>query len=642
MESSNDREEQFASSSSEVSIEVTNVGGIDSTDLRLSPGVTILTGQNATNRTSLLRAAAGGLGGTAGVLKRDADRGHVSMTIGGETYERRYERTQTGVRTEGNTYSDADELIDLFVCLLEDNALRRAVRAGDELADLLLAPIDTETLTRQINELQSERTQLDEQLNEIERDRKRLPALEQKRTELENRLEEITANLDAVRSQLEPEASDDENVEHAESVLERIEELRIHREETKSELETQRSIRDELAGELETVQESLSEIDVREAKQREIQGEIERLQGRESELSKTITELSTIRSQNRQVLDGESKIVSELAVSDETIDRLDPMSQSIECWTCGSDIERQAITARLDELERLVESKRNEREELRETLAERRSRYDSIQRRMEKRQELRSRKADLERELERRSESIETLAKKADRLREEVSEHRETLESIDTIADETHSDYERLSELEYNRGQTEQELRELEDEITEIEYRVSKSTDLETRRGDITERITSLRSRAETIERDVIETFNTHSEAVLDRLAYENIERVWIERRTHDDKTTFPLHIVRTDDDGTAYEDEVTHLSESEREVVGLVVALAGYLTHDVQEVVPMILLDSLEAIDADRIAELIDYFRSHVEYLVLALLHEDAAVLPESYDRVYAEESLA
>ena len=88
-------------------------------------------------------------------------------------------------------------------------------------------------------------------------------------------------------------------------------------------------------------------------------------------------------------------------------------------------------------------------------------------------------------------------------------------------------------------------------------------------------------------------------------------------------------------DDGAVYEDTVEHLSESERAVVGLVVALAGYLVHDVHETVPIMLLDSLEAIDADRIAALVEHFTDFVPFLVVALLPEDAAVLPGEYDRI-------
>jgi len=100
-------------------------------------------------------------------------------------------------------------------------------------------------------------------------------------------------------------------------------------------------------------------------------------------------------------------------------------------------------------------------------------------------------------------------------------------------------------------------------------------------------------------------------------------------------RTRFDLHIVRSSPDGTAYEDTVDHLSESEREVTGLVFALAGYLVHDVHETVPFVLLDSLEAIDANRIARVVDYFHTHADYLVAALLPEDAAALSEDHTHI-------
>lgn len=92
---------------------------------------------------------------------------------------------------------------------------------------------------------------------------------------------------------------------------------------------------------------------------------------------------------------------------------------------------------------------------------------------------------------------------------------------------------------------------------------------------------------------------------------------------------------MQTTDNGTTYEDTVDHLSESEREVTGLVFAIAGYLVHEVYEEVPYLMLDSLEAIDADRITELIEYIEEYNKYLVVALLPEDAAALSAEYERI-------
>ncbi len=46
----------------EVNLNVRYIGGIDETEVTLSPGVTALTGRNATNRTSFLQAIMAALG----------------------------------------------------------------------------------------------------------------------------------------------------------------------------------------------------------------------------------------------------------------------------------------------------------------------------------------------------------------------------------------------------------------------------------------------------------------------------------------------------------------------------------------------------------------------------------------------------
>jgi hypothetical protein len=93
--------------------------------------------------------------------------------------------------------------------------------------------------------------------------------------------------------------------------------------------------------------------------------------------------------------------------------------------------------------------------------------------------------------------------------------------------------------------------------------------------------------------------------------------------------------VIRSTDTGAAYEDTVAHLSESEREVTGLVFALAGYLVHEVYDTVPVMLLDSLEAIAADRIAALVEHIADHADNLVIVLLPEDAAALDQDYQRI-------
>jgi len=151
------------------------------------------------------------------------------------------------------------------------------------------------------------------------------------------------------------------------------------------------------------------------------------------------------------------------------------------------------------------------------------------------------------------------------------------------------------------------------------------------------------RTRIEQLETAAVEAFNDQMDELLGLLEFRNIERIWLERRQADGgvgdravtKPTFELHVVRSTAEGRSYEDTVSHLSESEREVTGLVFALAGYLAHDVHERLPVLVLDSLEAIDSDRIARLVDYVGEYADHVVVALLPEDARAVGDDCHRV-------
>ena len=214
-------------------------------------------------------------------------------------------------------------------------------------------------------------------------------------------------------------------------------------------------------------------------------------------------------------------------------------------------------------------------------------------------------------------------------------------ESIDVDGyDEALELHREANGIELRIEQIEDEIDKIDDKIDEREAAIERREDLKTEREVLADRLTELRTRVDHIEENAVEEFNEHMETVLDILEYENLDRIWVERRNVDvregprkvSQTKFDLHIIRSSPDGTAYEDTVDHLSESERKVTGLVFALAGYLVHNVHETMPFILLDSLEAIDSNRIARVVDYFQSHANYLVAALLPEDASAPPDEY----------
>ena len=232
--------------------------------------------------------------------------------------------------------------------------------------------------------------------------------------------------------------------------------------------------------------------------------------------------------------------------------------------------------------------------------------------------------------------------------RERLQERLEDFEAeVESQQDESQSELLELhgeaNEIEFELGQLEDELKSVTAEIEQADEALAGSDDLKARREEISDELADLRTRIERTEREAVEQFNDHMETVLAVLDYDNLERIWIERKEQTVKdgcrkvqqSIFDLHVVRSTADGTTYEDTIDHLSESEREVTGLVFALAGYLTHDVYESCPFLLLDSIEAIDSDRIARLVDYVADYAEYVVVALLPEEAQALDDDYRRI-------
>ncbi|MFB1064573.1 archaea-specific SMC-related protein [Natrinema sp. H-ect4] len=622
------------------------MGGIDSCAIEFQSGVNLLTGRNATNRTSLLRAVTGVLGGTSATLKSDADEGHVTLTIGDREYSRRYNRTETGVQVTGEPYEENSELIDLFISLLENNPARLAVERGDDLRELIMRPVDTTEIEQRIQRLQRERDELTDTVNRVERRSKQLPALEEQRQTLTAELESLEAEIESLRSAVTQYEADAEMAEEAEELVDKLDERRKERSELTdqidlmtAEIEALRERPEELRAERDELPEH-SQADLET-----VQDELRSVRNRKRDLENTAADLSAIVEFNEDILSDSISNLPEESASDDPVAELAPEAdQEVTCWTCGNRAERGAIADRLENLRNVVTEKRTESTELESRITELEHEQEAIRAAIEDRTELDRKLDDIERKLEAKVERKESLEEEAEAVRETISELETNVADTEELRDsDLLETYERISELQYEQGQTQQELASVEDEIEEIESLPDKST-LQEQLDEIRQELNYERGRVAELESESVSKFNEHMDEVLDILNYRNISRVWIERKeaesgSHGSDSTFDLHLVRESDTGSVYEDTVANLSESEREVIGLIVALAGYLVHEVYQHVPFMLLDSLEAIDSDRIADLIDYFSEYAPYLIVALLPEDASGITDKYTQITAAE---
>ncbi|WP_255194251.1 archaea-specific SMC-related protein [Natronobeatus ordinarius] len=634
----------------QIEVAVSNVGGIDATDVSLRPGVNVLTGRNATNRTSFLQAIMAALGSDRPSLKGDADEGFVELAFGDDTYTRSLERQNGTVSFGGDPYltDEQAELADLFAFLLESNEARRAVGRGDDLRELIMRPIDTDEIQAQIQLLEAEKRDLDDRIDELEQFARELPGLEEQNRALADEIEALEADLADVEAELE---TLDADLEESQSQKDELEEtfsrLRAARKELETieyDLETERESRRELERERERLEDEYDEFTNEEFESADrLEGRIQELRERKRSLETTVSELQGVIRFNEERLE-DGGIGLEADDDGDVTDQLLADTDEIVCWTCGSEVDRDRIETTLERLRSLHQDKLSERNELQRTIDDLSSRQKERREKQRRLDDLKRRLATIDTDLEAHDDRIAKLEERRDEKLDAIAEleaETERFEGADySDVLETHR---RANELELTLEQKEAQRAEVADQIADLEKRLDEREELEARREDLEAELTELRTRVDRIEREAVEAFNEHMESILAVLEYANIERIWIERRERTvregrrtvSRSAFDLHVVRTSEEGATYEDTIDHLSESEREVTGLVFTLAGYLVHDVYDVVPFMLLDSLEAIDSERIADLVEYFEEFVDCLVVALLPEDAQALSDEHHYV-------
>jgi len=630
-----------------------NIGGIDRTEVEFDSGVTILEGRNATNRTSLLQSIMAALGSDGVSLKGDADEGRVELSVDGETYTRTLTRRDGTVVTGGDPYLDDPELADLFAFLLESNEARRAVARGDDLRDLIMEPVDTDAIRSEIDRLEREKQELDDELDAIGERKRDLPDLEQKRNRLESEIEDKRAELEETEAELESlDADPDETREDKAELDRKLDELgdvRSRLEDVRFDIETQEdsleSLREERR-ELRDERDELPETPMGDVG--DIEARIRELRERKRSLDSETTELQSAIEFNEELLDeADDSVLASLqtesadggAVTDQLLDDGD-----VTCWTCGSTVQRTQIESTLDRLRELRQETIDEVRSVEDEIADLSDRKSDLEAKQQRRERLDRKLERIEDEIEDREGTLADLRDRRDALTDEVSDLEDEVEALETKEyNDVLALHKEANQIEFELGRLENDLDGVTDEIEAVERRLEERDELESEREAVRDELQELRTRIDRLEAEAVEEFNEHMAAVLDILEYANLERIWIERtertvregRRTVSKSAFDLHVVRQSESGATYEDTVDHLSESEREVTGLVFALAGYLVHEVYEAVPFVLLDSLEAVDSDRIARLVDYFREYADYLVVALLSEDAAALDDEYRRV-------
>jgi predicted nucleic acid-binding Zn-ribbon protein len=614
-----------------LSISVSNVGGIDSMSCSFKGPVGIVTGPNASNKTSLLRAVAFGLGYPNVPIRSGASEARVELTVGDETVVRTATRNGPGISVEGDALVDSEnsDLLETFACLVEFNDLRSAVRHDGDYASLLKAPMNLDELERERAEKISEKNELRADVDRLDDVEERLEERREELGEARERVADLDAELDSLRERQSDVVDDDGELEDLReeraSLVSERDQYREQIEDLEAAIVDFDERVEDVEADLAEAREAVEEYDVAELRE-----ERKRIERDLHDLVDRVEVLQSVVTANREMQDSDYRgaLGQDAGL----------MGDTVTCWTCGQEADSDQMAATTEALTDIIKRDRERRQEYEPRLEDIDDRIAAAEDAEAAVEDLEARKRDLEQRRSARRESLATKHEELDRVTAAIDDLDDELAERESEQQTEATDVaEDIEETRVDLHAARREVERLEAAVEDLRDRREERQRKAKRADELADEVAALTDRIENLEDDLREEFNDAMDELIDLLDYERIERIWLDGE-------FDLVIAR-EVDGAVRQDSLDHLSESERESVGLVLALAGHLAYDVSDHVPVLLLDTLGAFDAERTKELLGYFNDKLPLVLTALLPNSAeAITTEDlpHERLEAPERIA
>lgn len=575
-------------------IDIENVAGILNGGATIEPGLNAVRGSNWQGKSSFIEAVKTALG-TSTELTEGEERGGVTLRTPDREVAVDLVRENGTVRRSGTPYLD-DEYdavrAELFACLDERNAVRGAVRRGENLEDVLMRPLDFQNIDERIADLKRERERVSSELSGAREAKKRLPAVQEQVTQLEKEIDELREKREEVASG--DADSDPDGGDGDETARQQLSGARTERSRAESRI-------DRLEGTIERTADRLEE------RRSELESlEIPEDDDVESELAAAREELQRIK-QDAEVLQSVYS-ANEMVLKENRLDLLTDVEReltgdTVTCWTCGSDAQQADLEERLDALGDEITRLRAETEQYRDQVEELEARREEIKQAERRRRDLKAEIAELE----------ETLADRRQSLSDAEDRFEAADERVEELSNAVDEAVEEISDVESEIKYREAELKDTRDELAELENRAERVETLDAENERIRTEVEALRNRKDEIKRRAREAFDDAMADVLSRFdtGFETARLT----------SEFDLVVAR---DGR--EASLDALSEGELELIGFVAALAGYESFDVGDVVPLLLVDGVGGLADDNLHTLIEYLQDRTEYLVFTAYPEYTA----------------
>ncbi|WP_459191064.1 archaea-specific SMC-related protein [Halosimplex sp. J119] len=567
-------------------IDIERIAGILEGTATIEPGLNAVRASNWQGKSSFIEALKTGLG-TSTELTEGRDEGRVHLETPDREVTVRLNREDGTVRRSGTPLlNDEYDVVraELFACLDDRNPIRRAVRNGENLEDVLMRPLDLQNIDARIADLKRQRESVDDELSQARAAKKRLPGVQEKVTRLEDEIEELRAKRDSIQSA-------DPDGDGTDSTRRELSQARSEQNEAESRIERLEQSIERTEARLSDRREELDSLEIEDGG--DIESDLADARDRLAETKRDLEVLQSVYSATELVLDEERlDLVTDV--------QRELTGDDVVCWVCGNDATREDIEEQLDELGAKNRELRAQTETYRDRVDELEARREEIKQAERRKRDLETEIADLEETLAERRQSLDEAR---DRLDAASARVEELSESVDETMDE-------LSDVESEIKFREAELNDTTDELEQLESRAERVTELQDEHDAITEEIKSLRNRKDRIKREAREAFDDAMQEIVSRFdtGFETA------RLTGD----FEIVVAR---DGR--EASLDSLSEGELELIGFVAALAGRQSFDVAETVPLLLVDSIGGLDDGNLHTLIDYLRERTEYLVFTAYPE-------------------
>ncbi|MCD2200943.1 chromosome segregation protein SMC [Halobacterium sp. KA-4] len=619
-------------------LEIENIGGIRFGETSLSPGSNIVQASNFQGKSSLLAAIQTAMGTTGQFgeqhpLMERADEGHVTLETEDGTYKTTLERTvgveEDTITRSGDTYltDEQDQVAArLFACLGENNPVRAAVREKDQekLTELLTKPLETENIDLRIKNLQSEIADINDDLKQADRAMDKLPAAQEDVTQLEKELEELKEQRDELEEKVDEDTeqrdlrneltSKQSDLDRKKSQLERLEKQIGRRE-----------------NQLEQKQEELEELEVPE--ELDLDTNVNEKQERVKELELKINLLGDLYRSNKAVLDeNELALITDVErnISGDTFD----------CFVCGQDTSEEDVQEQLEAIKQKQQSLEEQKAELDQEISKIQQRKREIRSNRQKKEELETDIKQLKVDIQEDEQEVEGVKSDIEALEDEVEELDAKYEEAEEEEEEFSSE---LKTVQQKIGTTENKLSRAKDKLERLDEEASGRDEIQAKLDEKKNELKELRQRRNKKYSELVDQFDEAMDEIMNTFA-PGFDGARLDKTMDTNKTIDKFEIVVAREvDGKGRNTDLSNLSEGERELVGIVTALAGYRTFNVSERVPCILLDGIGQLAAEHIRHMIDYLEDTTEILVTTAYPEAGSfdgrtISPDNWEVISSE----